>query len=298
VVIAIIAILAAILFPVFAQAKEAAKKTAALSNTKQMGTAFNIYLSDSDDTFPLAYVMRPAPGAIGVGVGIPFPANNGLDNPAGVWETTPRVNMAACTWVNSVFPYVKSGPMYAFTSNPTGLMFTVASSGTGDTFLTGTGPAGPYQQPLDCTLTFNGDLHRMNASSVASPSIAVLAWPGEGKYNVHGRGVADPALNCNNTIEDCIFNPSGRPSAVNQACCAAGQGDIWYYGPVYNSYWVFSDKHMPSFEPTPRLSPSPPAARAPRTWPLRAARSSIRSLRSEPMAMPTCTAPLTTAIRT
>ena len=39
VVIAIIAILAAILFPVFAQAKLAAKKTASLSNIKQLGLA-------------------------------------------------------------------------------------------------------------------------------------------------------------------------------------------------------------------------------------------------------------------
>jgi prepilin-type N-terminal cleavage/methylation domain-containing protein/prepilin-type processing-associated H-X9-DG protein len=49
VVIAIIAILAAILFPVFARAKMAAKKTADLSNFKQIGTAFQIYASDWDD---------------------------------------------------------------------------------------------------------------------------------------------------------------------------------------------------------------------------------------------------------
>jgi prepilin-type N-terminal cleavage/methylation domain-containing protein len=52
VVIAIIAILAAILFPVFAQAKAAAKKTSDLSNTKQLGIAMQIYLNDSDDVFP------------------------------------------------------------------------------------------------------------------------------------------------------------------------------------------------------------------------------------------------------
>lgn len=52
VVIAIIAILAAILFPVFAQAKEAAKKTADLSNGKQIGTAIQIYLADADDYNP------------------------------------------------------------------------------------------------------------------------------------------------------------------------------------------------------------------------------------------------------
>jgi len=55
VVIAIIAILAAILFPVFAQAKLAAKKTQALSNTKQLGTSLQIYLGDSDDTYPYAF---------------------------------------------------------------------------------------------------------------------------------------------------------------------------------------------------------------------------------------------------
>jgi len=49
VVIAIIAILAAILFPVFAQAKLAAKKTAGLSQVKQIGTSVHIYLSDYDD---------------------------------------------------------------------------------------------------------------------------------------------------------------------------------------------------------------------------------------------------------
>lgn len=53
VVIAIIAILAAILFPVFAQAKESAKDTQALSNVKQIGTAMLIYAGDYDDNFAL-----------------------------------------------------------------------------------------------------------------------------------------------------------------------------------------------------------------------------------------------------
>lgn len=55
VVIAIIAILAAILFPVFAQAKVAAKASADLSNMKQIGTSLQIYLSDNDDTYMQAY---------------------------------------------------------------------------------------------------------------------------------------------------------------------------------------------------------------------------------------------------
>src|SRR5687767_3270463 len=52
VVIAIIAILAAILFPVFAQAKEAAKKTQCLSNTKQTVLGALMYAADYDDVIP------------------------------------------------------------------------------------------------------------------------------------------------------------------------------------------------------------------------------------------------------
>lgn len=61
VVIAIIAILAAILFPVFAQAKFAAKKTVDLSNAKEIGTAVKIYLGDSDDTMPIFYAYNSDP---------------------------------------------------------------------------------------------------------------------------------------------------------------------------------------------------------------------------------------------
>jgi len=55
VVIAIISVLAAILFPVFAQAKLAAKGTVCLSNLKQLGLAESLYLQDWDDQFQPAY---------------------------------------------------------------------------------------------------------------------------------------------------------------------------------------------------------------------------------------------------
>ena len=54
VVIAIIAILAAILFPVFSQAKLAAKKTSSLSNVKQISAAAQMYEQDFDDMLPLS----------------------------------------------------------------------------------------------------------------------------------------------------------------------------------------------------------------------------------------------------
>ncbi|MGV3723500.1 MAG: DUF1559 domain-containing protein [Actinomycetota bacterium] len=54
VVIAIIAILAALLFPVFAQAREMARKASCQSNLKQIGTAIQMYVQDYDETYPKA----------------------------------------------------------------------------------------------------------------------------------------------------------------------------------------------------------------------------------------------------
>jgi prepilin-type N-terminal cleavage/methylation domain-containing protein/prepilin-type processing-associated H-X9-DG protein len=83
VVVAIIAILAAILFPVFAQAREAARKSTCISNVRQLGTAFQMYTADYDDTLPPAG-YRGAPGG-----------------------TTPD-NFGAYRWPWLVMPYVKS----------------------------------------------------------------------------------------------------------------------------------------------------------------------------------------------
>lgn len=108
VVIAIIAILAAILFPVFAQAKEAAKKTMCLSNEKQIGTAALLYMNDADDKFPFSWYYNPGfqdpLGFMGYGTTVPMPeANPGrglypyiknmqmLQCPSAVKDTDPNV---------------------------------------------------------------------------------------------------------------------------------------------------------------------------------------------------------------
>src|ERR1700729_935888 len=53
VIIAIIAILAGILFPVFSQAREKARAVSCASNLKQLGLAFMIYAQDNDEVFPV-----------------------------------------------------------------------------------------------------------------------------------------------------------------------------------------------------------------------------------------------------
>jgi prepilin-type N-terminal cleavage/methylation domain-containing protein/prepilin-type processing-associated H-X9-DG protein len=58
VVIAIIAILAAIVFPVFAQAREKARQTSCLSNNRQYATATLMYVQDYDETLPFSAYME------------------------------------------------------------------------------------------------------------------------------------------------------------------------------------------------------------------------------------------------
>ena len=78
VVIAIIAILAAILFPVFQSVRENARRTACVSNEKQLGLGMTQYTQDYDEKFPQGYYPDPSTGA-------------SLD------------------WGNAIYPYIKNG---------------------------------------------------------------------------------------------------------------------------------------------------------------------------------------------
>ena len=82
VVIAIIAILAAILFPVFAQAREKARQTTCLSNMKQIGLGVMMYVQDYDEAYPrIRYRVTPPP----------------------------RASWASFTWQDAIAPYIKNG---------------------------------------------------------------------------------------------------------------------------------------------------------------------------------------------
>jgi prepilin-type N-terminal cleavage/methylation domain-containing protein len=76
VVIAIIAILAAILFPVFAQAREKARQSGCLSNLKQIGTALMMYTQDYDEAFPCTWYgsLWPTTGVRSVSLSPPTPS--------------------------------------------------------------------------------------------------------------------------------------------------------------------------------------------------------------------------------
>ena len=109
VVIAIIAILAAILFPVFAQAKLAAKRTASLSNIKQTGTSAQIYLSDYDDVLPRQDNCSPTLLNSALNGAVPFPPNGigaGCTTSAGTYGFLYRKNHFG--WQAWIMPYMKN----------------------------------------------------------------------------------------------------------------------------------------------------------------------------------------------
>ena len=118
VVIAIIAILAAILFPVFAQAKAAAKKTVDLSNVKQTSLASLMYSGDSDDNF-VANGEGNVPASAGDWTGLqPFTGESGgYWGPygAGAGGTGAPLGfmdpLASQNWGRETQPYVKSMDM-------------------------------------------------------------------------------------------------------------------------------------------------------------------------------------------
>jgi prepilin-type N-terminal cleavage/methylation domain-containing protein/prepilin-type processing-associated H-X9-DG protein len=80
VVIAIIAILAAILFPVFAQAREQARSTACLSNMKQLGLALKMYAQDYDEEYPMGTYEGPRNWEVNPDVISYAPTNQCLDS--------------------------------------------------------------------------------------------------------------------------------------------------------------------------------------------------------------------------
>ena len=112
VVIAIIAILAAILFPVFAQAKLSAKKAVSISNQKQIGLGLVLYAGDSDDVYPRqdnctlndSIVTKFNNQPTGTD---PTPWCNGSANPG---QYAFRDNHYS--WQKWVMPYIKSAQMF------------------------------------------------------------------------------------------------------------------------------------------------------------------------------------------
>lgn len=198
VVIAIIAILAAILFPVFTQAKLAAKKTAALTNAKQSGTSLVLYASNNDDLLPCANVPNLSNPAV-----IAYRSNDDtVQNPAGWFNYPLAQDEYALMWNNSTEPYRKN--------------YDILNASTPEINITGAtwsaGYAAQVKAPKPSHFTMNGFLHHWSLTAIDAPSILPLLWEGMGKLSKNGASMANPRLNCTGT-GPCIYNGGGLPQA-------------------------------------------------------------------------------------
>lgn len=114
VVIAIIGILAAILFPVFAQARENARRSSCLSNVKQIALGIMQYTQDYDERYPLSAIAQAAatnPNASNPDLVVP------VDSPSPgrrfrVWNNSGTSRNYFFTWMDSIYPYLKSAEVF------------------------------------------------------------------------------------------------------------------------------------------------------------------------------------------
>jgi prepilin-type processing-associated H-X9-DG protein len=166
VVIAIIAILAAILFPVFAQAREKARQIACLSNTKQMALGVMQYAQDYDDTLPV----------IG-------------DN-------------AACRgrWQYQIFPYVKNEQVFTCPNLPDNKWSSVATLDAACTVPTGRSDISGYGWSLGLNYDTRGGTPTLQSpgfplADIRKPAdtivIGDVSFEGEAGYAMYPK---NPAL--------------------------------------------------------------------------------------------------------
>jgi prepilin-type N-terminal cleavage/methylation domain-containing protein/prepilin-type processing-associated H-X9-DG protein len=220
VVIAIIAILAAILFPVFAQARDKARQTGCLSNCKQLGTAIMMYVQDHDDTYPLAFGWVAGTGWLW----------NFMHVAPHDWPNSTHVRVLASPvhWVNSVQPYVKN---LGVLGCPSGPEVRLPHAG-----LTYDAPKKPWALT---SYTYNGLLHSYPMAGVASPASLPMVWEGFGKARTMGGAFSNPSLSCPVPDAPCLYQPR-----ANNACPGGNGGQ----GPMFALYGtMFIHSHGATF---------------------------------------------------
>ena len=107
VVIAIISIFASILFPVFARARENARRASCMNNLKQIGLAIMQYTQDYDERYPAA-LDGPAGG--------PYNTHVTTGWPGAKFSINGSSHLVS--WMDMIFPYVKSTQIFVCPSQP------------------------------------------------------------------------------------------------------------------------------------------------------------------------------------
>ena len=215
VVIAIIAILAAILFPVFAQAKAAAKKTACLSNFKQLGLAQNMYANDYDDHLVYTgdnggfWAWYPSENCNGTNVVCP----QGFMDPG-----------AFQNWGAELYPYVKNLGIYLC---PTAQKITGVPYGFSSV-------AGAGNTAYD----LNGAVVGASTTSMSAPSTTIVLQGTDGStIDAYMQPTIFNTLsNTNNTLVTVNGTPACNGIDINWMGEVHGKGDNYSFADGHAKY--------------------------------------------------------------
>ena len=214
VVIAIIAILAAILFPVFAQARSKARQTACLSNMKQAGLSVTMYREDYDAHYPRAYGADPTGKTDAVG------------------------------WADAIQPYAKN-IQFLFCPDVTNKQ----SSNPADTGgATGTGPAYTtyfYNVALAPQTNVNGATVSVSVvdAKLSHSSLSIMIGDGIA-YDAGNIQPYDVGINCAGLIIDQFLKSGGNSGNINTQTC--GEPALHRAGSIRHSggaNYAFADGH-------------------------------------------------------
>jgi len=185
IVVAIIGLLAALLFPVFARARENAKRASCQSNLKQIGLGLLLYAQDYDEMMTRACYTN--------------------DSSCSEKTTEENANPARHKWMDAIFPYVKSEQLFVCPSAPKNKVvgnpstkysperyrFRGNLSSGQTTFAFGSyGINNAY--PLNSAWQVFGPMGK-KISTMATPATTVLATDGNGSYEF-GPGTGTPSV--------------------------------------------------------------------------------------------------------
>jgi len=246
VVIAIIAILAAILFPVFAQAKMAAKKTAGLSNAKNLGLAVQLYQGDYDDNLVKSFFGFPPT----------------CDGP---WLTY-------YGWRDAIAPYDKNNDILRDPSNP----FNAKQYDTWQGTLVKDGGIAEYRSsnyavnsaiigfanagdnpPGNCQGGLPGGLTSLSQVDDVAGTIEIISsrskW-GDLRFPFGGYGAGVAALGGPGSLNDTSWCAVSNPEGTAQTCPAVGNGPLHAVGKQITFVWCDGHAKSKAFSQTLRLN--------------------------------------------
>jgi len=209
VVIAIIAILAAILFPVFAQAREKARQTTCLSNMKQLDLGALQYTQDYDETWPLTYIITD-------------PTSN--TNALSIWtmplksDDAPTRALESTLWASAMQSYIKSNGVY------------VCPSAGDDTDL-GAGITLDDAGGFRSSLLINGYLNQWPAAQSPAPASVIAFSEATGRQTIVGWQLAFPIPLAADATDMLVFQAG---DGVN---CSASAGSYGWTDVNYAKSW-------------------------------------------------------------